>query len=108
MITPEEWENLKIGNEIYLIMQLSVFVHTYTIINIREGKKKTLQIQGSPLFLDYSCFTGDYFYINKKEALNQLITKLNINIYELKIGLREAKKQLEQENGKTRSYRIHI
>ncbi len=49
-----------------------------------------------------------FTFINKKKALNQLITKLNINIYELKIGLREAKKQLEQENGETRSYRIHI
>ena len=77
---------------------------------IREGKKKTLQTQGSPPFfwiiavLMVIIFT----FINKKKALNQLITKLNINIYELKIGLREAKKQLEQENGKTRSYRIHI
>lgn len=74
MITPEEWEKLKVGDEIYLLIRSSLTVRTYTVINIRVRKKKTLQTQGSSLFLDYNCFSGDYFYINKKEVLNQLKT----------------------------------
>lgn len=99
MITEEEWESLKIGDEIYYVYPLSSDICTRKIINISIKKKKTVQLSQDACFLDYNCFTDDYFFINKKEALSHLITKLNINICELKADLKEAQKELELENG---------
>lgn len=100
MITPEEWDNLKIGDKIYFVLSMSTAVDIREIFDIKVKNKKTIQISKDACFIDYNCCKYDNFFINKGDALNHLITNLSASVNQITLAIEDAKKQLEQEHGK--------
>ena len=97
MITLEEWEKLKIGDEIHYAVKSVSAVHTLTVACVREGLGKRVQVSGGGCFLDYAFFRRDNYFVNKQDAVNYLIRKLNAEIDNLDFILEKTKKQLENK-----------
>ena len=98
MITVEEWAGLHVGDSIHCVIQSASTVYTRTITDIRDAPEKTVQVTTGGYFLDYAYFNYDYFFLNKQDALNHLITNLNTEINKLNLALENAKNQLVKEN----------
>lgn len=94
MITLEEWKQLKIGDEIHYAVKSVSAVHTLTVACVREGFEKRVRVSGGGCFLDYAYFRRDNYFVNKQDAINHLIKKLNAEIDNLDSILEKTKKQL--------------
>ena len=97
MITLEEWKKLKVGDEIHRAVKSVSAFHTLTVACVREGLEKKVQLSGGGCFLDYAYFSLDNYFVNKQDAVNYLIRKLNAEIDNLDFILEKTKKQLENK-----------
>ena len=99
MITLEEWEKLKIGDEIHYAVKSVSAVRTLTVTCVRKGFEKRVRVSGGGCFLDYAFFSRGNYFVNKLDAFNHMRNELRAEIDELEFILEKLKKNWRIKNG---------